>query len=209
MALGCCNGFLHLSPPVLGGLRWMKSHIESLLEEQDEGIQDKMAESQTPESRVPNFGIRDSVVCSEYQALGLQSPKPESWDLGVQDSIFRTKYQGLSYEPRTPNPEPRTSGLGTWDSGLGCPGLDIQDKVSSSKLRTPNPKPQTSELRTQASGTQYPGQSIELRVTSSKPQTSELGTRYLGLGARYFVFGSRDTKFLNAYNILQPAYNED
>ncbi|KAG2335512.1 hypothetical protein BDR05DRAFT_1006740 [Suillus weaverae] len=30
------------APPT--GLRWMKSRMESLLEEQDEGIQDKMAE---------------------------------------------------------------------------------------------------------------------------------------------------------------------
>ncbi|KAG2337911.1 hypothetical protein BDR05DRAFT_952273 [Suillus weaverae] len=154
--------------------------------------------SWTPKSQVVNFGFQDSVVCSEYRALGpetrnlglgtrvsgtrysgqsielqVTNPKPQTSELGaqdsgVQDSIFRTKYRAPRYKPQTPN-------FRAQSSGLGHLGLDIQDKVLSSEVQTPNPELQSSELGTQASGTQYSGQSIKLRGTNPKPRTSELG----------------------------------
>ncbi|KAG2340217.1 hypothetical protein BDR05DRAFT_950662 [Suillus weaverae] len=70
-----------------------------------------------------------------------------------------------SSELRTPNPELQSS-------GLGRPGLNIQDSI---KLRVTNPEPRMSELRTR-----YSEQSIEFQVTSPEPPLSTItGVRVL------------------------------
>ncbi|KAG1775020.1 hypothetical protein EV702DRAFT_1047327 [Suillus placidus] len=162
------------APPT--GLRWMKSRMESLLEEQDEGIQDKMAELWVSNPRNPKVGTWVSGTRYSGQSIKVRVTNPElrtpnfgTRDSGVRDSIFRTKYQAPSYEPRTPDfgtrdsgvrdsifrtkyqapsYEPRTPNPELWSSGLRRPGLNIQVKVLNSELRAPNPKLRSSGLGT-------------------------------------------------------------
>ncbi|KAG2347670.1 hypothetical protein BDR05DRAFT_945376 [Suillus weaverae] len=79
------------------------------------GIQNKRP---NPESRNSELGTPVSGTQYSGQSIELRVTNFGTRDSGVRDLIFRTKYRAPNYELRTPNPEFRSSGLGTWDSEL-------------------------------------------------------------------------------------------
>ncbi|KAG1793403.1 uncharacterized protein HD556DRAFT_1536459 [Suillus plorans] len=111
------------STPPLMGLRFIKERMEALLEEQDQGIKDKMAEVKMYTdmleklrkgkgvSRVPNFGGRGSETRSSATVLGVRVSRllEIACGLGIQNSV---KSQVTSSESRVPNPGSRVPNFG-------------------------------------------------------------------------------------------------
>ncbi|KAG2337598.1 hypothetical protein BDR05DRAFT_952532 [Suillus weaverae] len=182
------------APPT--GLRWMKSRMESLLEEQDEGIQDKMVEVKmytdmleklkkangvpghpSPDFRVSGIGDPE---------LGIQNklPNPESQNSELGTRVSRTRYSGQSIKLRVMN-------FGTQDSGVWDWIFRTKYRAPSYKLRTPNfgardltewdYTPLALFNFSSMSAYIYSGQSIELRVTNPEPRTPNFRARDSGV----------------------------
>ncbi|KAG2341294.1 hypothetical protein BDR05DRAFT_949879 [Suillus weaverae] len=179
------------APPT--GLRWMKSRMESLLEEQDEGIQDKMAEVKMYTDMLEKLKRANGVPghpSPDFQVsgigdpeLGIQNklPSPETRNLELGTWVSRTRYSGQSIKLRVTN-------FRTWDSGVRDSIFRTKYRALSYELRTPNFGARDSTEWdytplalfnfSSMSVYIYSGQSIKLQVMNPEPQTSELGTRY-------------------------------
>ncbi|KAG2086529.1 uncharacterized protein F5147DRAFT_764930 [Suillus discolor] len=138
------------STPPLMGLRWIKEHMEALMEEQDHGIKAKMAEvkmytdmleklrkgkgvckifyafknhaseSRKPGSRVPNFGVRGLATRSSATVLGVRVSGALEIAFGLGIQNS-VESQVTSSESRVP--EARVPSPEFWSSGFGDPEL--------------------------------------------------------------------------------------
>ncbi|KAG1901236.1 uncharacterized protein F5891DRAFT_979766 [Suillus fuscotomentosus] len=191
------------SPPLMG-LRWIKEHMEVLIEEQDEGIQAKMAEVKMYTDMLEKLRKGKGVLCIQKSCIQVQEagvPSPEFWSLGLGNPELgncvgcqgiRSIGDHMFPEAEVPSPEFQSPGFGDLELGncVGCQGIQsigdhicIRDLVfrtmSSPKSRVLSP---------------------ELRALSPKLRNPHagLGTRSSGLNTflntESLYFGTRDSK---------------